>query len=154
MILICTIYLWREWEEPRSESLLEIFERREDLAWVFSRFSNPSNFFEWENFSKYENLNFSSIFAHFFNSKNFSTKLQNFSFIELHETNSLTPDCKNTFSPESHEILIRIDWNTFLQDPSWKYHHMKPCSFFQFLVKISPPTHDFGCSSCLSSLWV
>ena len=38
MSLICTIYLWREWEEPRSESMLEFFERKEDLAWVVQDF--------------------------------------------------------------------------------------------------------------------
>ena len=47
-------------------------------------------------------------------------------------------DCKNTFSPESHERFLRIEWNMFLHDPTWKYHHMKPCSFFQFLVEFSP----------------
>ena len=38
MNLIFTVYLWREWEEPRSESLLEIFKRKEDLTWVFKVF--------------------------------------------------------------------------------------------------------------------
>ena len=38
MSLIYTILLWRELEEPRNESLLEIFERIEDLDWVFNIF--------------------------------------------------------------------------------------------------------------------
>ena len=150
MSLIFTIYLWREWEDPRSESFTWYFREKRGFSLCFSRFSIPSKFFEWDNFSKYETQT-----SHlFFNSKNFSTKLQNFSFIELHETNSFTPDCKNAFSFESHEILLRIDWNMFLHDLVWKSHHMKPSSFFQFLVEFSPPTHDFGCYLCLSSLWV
>ena len=71
MSLIFTFYLWREWEDPGSESLLEFFKRKQDLAWVcqvfpfhpsFSRFSIPSKFFKWENFYKYEKLNFSLFF--------------------------------------------------------------------------------------------
>ena len=96
----------------------------------FSRFSIPSKFFEWETFFKYENLNFSSTFTCFLNSRHFFTKILNFSFIKLHETNSFTPDCKNIFSSKSHEIHLKIDWNIFLHDPTWKSHHMKPCSLF------------------------
>ena len=103
----------------------------------FSRFAIPSKFFEWEN--KYENSNFSSTFTCFLNSKHFFTKLLKFSFIELHETNSFTLDWKNTFSSKSHAIQIRIDWNMFLHDPTWKYHLMKPCSFFSFKAKFHCP---------------
>jgi hypothetical protein len=63
----------------------------------------------------------------------------------------ITPGWKNTFSSKYHEIHLIIDWNIFLHDPTWKYHLMRPCSNFQFLVEVSPPTHDFGCSTCLSS---
>ena len=75
------------------------------------------------------------LITYFFNSMQFSNKLQKLSFIKLHETNSFTPNCKNTFSPESHERNLRIDWNMFLHDPTWKSHLMKPCSFFSVFVR-------------------
>ena len=120
----------------------------------FSSFSIPSKFFEWENLSKYGNSNISFTFTFFLNSKHFFTILQNFSFIELHETNSSTLDCIHTFSSESHEIHLAFDWNIYLHDSTLKSHLMESCSNFQFLVKFSPSTHEIGCSSCLSSLWV
>ena len=132
---------------------LSFWEER-GFSFNFSSFSIPSMFFKWENFYKYENLNLSSTFTCFLNWKHFFTKLQNVYFIELHETNSSILDCKPTFSYEYHEIHITIEWNMFLHDPTWKYHLMESCSNFQFLVEISPPTHEIGNLACLSSLWV
>ena len=117
----------------------------------FSSSSIPSKFFEWEFFFKYETLNFSSPFSCFLNSNNFFTKLLNFSFMELLETNSFILDCSFTFLSKYHEILLTFNWNFFLHDPTWKYHLMESCSDFQFLVEFSPPTHEIGCSLCLSS---
>ena len=47
---ICTIYLWREREKPRSESLLEFFERKEDLASIFQVFPFHPSFLSDKNF--------------------------------------------------------------------------------------------------------
>ena len=127
MRIICTIYLLREWEEPRSESFTWDFREKRVYSLSFSRFVIPSMFFERENFSKYENSNFSLVFS---TQNTLSTNFKTFSFIELHETHSFTLDCKNTFSPELHERHLIIDWNMFLHDPTWKCHHMKPFSFF------------------------
>ena len=113
--------------------LLEIFKRREDLAWVFQDFPFHLSFFEWENFSKYENSNFSLVFS---TQSIISINFKTFSFIEFHETHSFTSDYKDIFSSISREIHLRIEWNMFLHDPTWKYHHMKPCSFFQFFGRI------------------
>ena len=142
-------------ESERSlgvRAYLSFWEER-GFSFDLSSFSISSKFFEWENFSKYENSNFSSTFTCFLNSKHFFTKLQNFSFIELHETNSSTLDCIHTFSSESHEIHLTFNWNMFLHVPKWKYHLMNSCSNFQFLVEFSP-AHEIGCSTCLSRLWV
>ena len=63
---------------------------------------------------------------------NFSPKLQNFSFIKLHETNSSTLDCIHTFSSKYDEIHLTLERNMFLHDPTWKYHLMESC--LNFLV--------------------
>ena len=152
MILICTIYLWRD-RSLWVRVYLSFWEER-GFSFDFSSFTIPSKFFEGEKFSKYENSNFSSTFTCFLNSKHFFTKLQSFSFIELHETNTSTLDWKHTFSFESHEIHLTFNWNMFLHDPTWKSHLMESCSNFQFLVESSFPTHEIGCVACLSSLWV
>ena len=142
MSLICTIYLWREWGDPNSESFTCDFREKRGFSSSFQDFSFHQSLWSEENFSKYE-LNFSLV-----------SQTHNILFIKLHESHFFITDCKNTFSPKSHEILLRIDWNMFLHNPTWKYYLMKPCSNFQFLVEISPTTHDFGCSSYFSSLWV
>ena len=132
---------------------LSFWEER-GFSFDFSSFSIPSKFFEWENFCKYEKSSFSSTFTWFLNSKHFLTKLLNFSFIELHETNSSILDCIHTFSFESHEIHLTFDWNMFLHDPTWKSHLVDSCSNFQFLVEFSPFSHEIGCSTHMPSLWV
>lgn len=150
MSLICAFYLWREWEELRSESFTCDFQEKRGFSSSFQDFPFHQRLLSEKNFSKYENLNFSLV------SQTQNILYINFktiSFIEFHETHFFTTDCKSLFSPKSHERHVRIELDMFLHDPKWKYHLMKPCSVFQFLVEFSSPTHDFGCSTSLTSLW-
>ena len=130
-------------ERPRLRVYLW-FSREERILFEFSRFFISLKFVKCENFSKYENLNFSHNFQ---NTKHSFIKLQTFSFIKPHETNFFITDCKNLFSIESHGIHLGIEWDLFLHDPEWKSYHMKSSSIFQFLVEFSSPVHDFGCST-------
>ena len=68
----------------------------------------------------------------FYQLKSLFTNFKTFSFIQLHETQFFTSDCKNTFSSKYQQRHLRIEWNTFLHDPAWKYHDMNPCSSFIF----------------------
>ena len=129
-------------ERPRVGVYLR-FSKEERILFEFSRFFISLKFVKCENFSKYENLNFSH---------NFQNK--NHSFIEPHETHFFITDYKNLFSTKSHEIHLRIEWDLFLHNLEWKSYHMKSSWIFQFLVKFSSPVHDFGYSSILSSIWV
>ena len=103
--------------------LLEIFERREDLAWVFKIFHFIKVGWVRKTFLSMKLklitcfLNQNHYF-HQFQKKNY--------FIEFHETHFFTRDCRNTISPKYHERHLIIEWNMFLHDPTWKYHHMKP----------------------------
>ena len=133
-----------------SGSLLEIFERREDLAWVFQDFPFHPSFLSEKTF-----LSIKTKTSHLFSQLKALFPQTSKLFLSSNSMrHTLSPQiAKKHFSSKSHERHLRIKWNMFLHDPDWKSHHMKPCSVFQFLVEFSPPTHDFGCSSCLSSLW-
>ena len=130
--------------------LLEIFKRREDLAWVFKIFHSIKVCWVRKKILSTKTQTYHLFLKH----KSFFPSLQNLFFHWFPWDTLSTMDCKITFSPEPLEWHLIIKWNMFLHDPEWKSNHMKPCSVFQFLVKFSPPAHDFCCSSSLSSLWV
>ena len=50
---------------------------------------------------------------------------------------------KNTFSIESQEILIQIEWDLFNCDLEVKIFHMNSSSFFRVFVEISSTVHGF-----------
>jgi hypothetical protein len=50
---------------------------------------------------------------------------------------------KNTFSIESQEILIRIEWDLFHCDLEEKIFHMNSSYFFRVFVAISSIMHGF-----------
>ena len=127
------------------------FRKKRGFCSRFQDFSPHKCLWVRKNFSKYENLNFSHNFqTQGILSSNFKLFLSSNPMRHTFSSRIV----KNLFSAESHEIHLRIEWDMFLQDPEWKYYHMKPCSIFQFLVEFSSPTHYFGCSANLSSLWV
>ena len=64
--------------------------------------------------------------------KSLFINFKTFYFIELHETHSFTLDCKDTFSPECHEIHLRIEWNMFLHDHAWNLIIWSHVHFFSF----------------------
>jgi hypothetical protein len=137
-------------ESPRVRVYLW-FSREERILSEFSKFFIPLKFVKWEKIFQVLKL---KLLTHFSDTRHSLIKLQTFSFIEPHETQFFITDCKNLFSPKSHEIHIGIEWDMFLHDPKWKSYHMNSCLIFQFLVKFSSLVHDFGCSAILSSLWV
>ena len=61
MSLICTIYLWREWGEPKSESFTCDFWEKRGFSSSFQDFPFHRSLWSEEKFSKYENLNFSLV---------------------------------------------------------------------------------------------
>ena len=120
-------------KSPRVRVLLVIFKRREDLVPVFKIFHYIEVCWVRKTFLSMKNQT-----SHLFSQhKHFFINFKTFSFIELHETHSFTTDCKNTFS-QFHKRHLIIEWNIFLDDPAWKFHHMNPCSIFMFLVELSP----------------
>jgi len=137
-------------ESPRVRVYLW-FLREERILSRFSIFCIPSKFMKWGKLFEVWKL---KLLTHFSNTRHSFIKLQTFSFIEPHEINFFIMDCKNLFSPESHEIHLGIEWDMVLHDPKWKSYHMKSSSIFQFWVKFSLPVHDFDCWSILSSLRV
>ena len=50
---------------------------------------------------------------------------------------------KNTFSIESQEILIRIEWDLFHRDLEAKIFHMNSSWFFRVFDEISSTVHGF-----------
>lgn len=78
MSLICTIYLWREWEKPRSESLLEIFERKEDLAWAFQVFPFHPSFLSAKTFRSMKTKTFHPLSLVFSTQRIFSQNFKTF----------------------------------------------------------------------------
>ena len=107
-------FIFGEKEESLRLRVYLWFSREERILFKFSRFFTSSKFVSEENFTKYENL---KILTQFSNTKHSFIKLQTFSFIEPHETHFFITDCKNLFSPESHEIHLGIEWDLLLHDP-------------------------------------
>ena len=99
------------WEERGSSS-------------KFASLYIPSKFFKWENFSKYENSNFSFTFTLFLNSQHIFSQLQNFSLIKL------PWDRLTYFGLHSH-IFIQKSWSTYhlrlKHVSSWSYLKISTC---------------------------
>ena len=144
-------FIFGEKEESPRVRVYLWFSRDEMILFEFSRFFIPLKFVKWEKIFQVWKL---KVLTHFSNIRHSFIKLETFSFIKSHEIHFFIMDCKNLFSPKSHEINLRIKWEMFLTDHERKSYHMNPCSIFQFLVEFSSPTHEFGCSTNLSSLWV
>ena len=114
--------------EIREEVLEWKFERLcekcEDWNWI-QEFCFPMKIFLSNKFFKVSKTCKSSLKCLF--DKLFCVKpvLKNFfQFIELHETNFFILIVKNTFSIESQEILIRIEWDLFHCDLEEEIFHM------------------------------
>ena len=94
-------------------------------------------------------------FSFFFSTQSITFQtFQTFHSSNSHEMNLRTLDYIYTFSYENHEEHLIFDRNMFLHDPTWKYQLVDSCSKFQFLIEISPSTHEIGYSFHMSSLWV
>ena len=99
------------------------FSREERILFECSRFFISSKFVKWENFSKYENLNFSHNFQ---NTKHSFIELQTFSFIEPHETNIFITDCKTYFQSNLMKYISKSNETCFFM-----IHNVNPIIWSQ-----------------------
>ena len=107
-------FIFGEKEEIPRVRVYLWFSREERILSKFSRFLIPSKFVCKE---KLFQVWKPQLLTQFSNTRNSFITLQTFSFIEPLETHFFITDCKNLFSPESHEIHFRIEWDLFLHDP-------------------------------------
>ena len=147
MSLICTIYIWREWKEPRSKSFTWDFWEKRGFSLSFQDFPFRRSLLSEKNFSKYENLNFSLVFS---TQSTFSPTSKLFlSSNSMRHTFSpriakthFHPNLMKYFSELIETCFFIILHETFIL---WGHVLLFFILFFQFLVEISPTTHEFGC---------
>ena len=88
MILICTIYLWREWGEAKSESFTCDFQEKRGFSSSFQDFPFHRSLLSEQNLFRYENLNFSLVFE--------TQSILSINFKLFLSSNSM----RHTFSPQ------------------------------------------------------